>query len=206
MIWGAARGWGVWFVSGGWVRPDCRVGGRFSGVLGRWVRVGWSAERSAYSGESFGDVGRPAPGLVDPEVDSAGAVGEAGGDVQDAVAERGDLAAGECGDVGEADLFGPADQVDRGQYDLEPGLVLVEGSAGEVAQPGCLGFSDPVLDAGVLAVPQLQAGGLPGHHTRLGVGQDRGDPVSVDVGEGQLCAGVGAFLAQDQPGPFGPAS
>ena len=39
-----------------------------------------------------------------------------------------------------------------------------------------------------------------------GVGDERGDSVSVGVGEVQLRAGVGAFLAQDQPGPDRPCA
>ena len=38
-----------------------------------------------------------------------------------------------------------------------------------------------------------------------GVGGERGDPVAVDVGDGELGAGVGAFLADDDPHPFRPA-
>jgi hypothetical protein len=53
------------------------------------------------------------------------AVDDVGGDVQDAVAERGDLAAGQFRDVGEGDDLGPGDQVGGGQDDLEPGGVLV---------------------------------------------------------------------------------
>jgi len=53
-------------------------------------------------------------------------------------------------------------------------------------------------------VSQLKSRGLAGHQTRSGVGQDGGDAVAVDIGEGQLCAGVGAFLSQDQPRAFWP--
>ena len=80
-----------------------------------------------------------------------------------------------------------------------------EAVAGQVAQPGGLGFADAVLDAGVLTVPQLQAGELPGDDTGWGVGDERGDPHAVGVGEPQLRAGVRAFFAQDQPGAGRPA-
>ena len=96
--------------------------------------------------------------------------------MQDPVAERGDLAAGQVGFVGEADEFAPGDQVGRGQHDLQPGGVGVEGVAGQVAQAGGLGFADAVLDPGVLPVPQLQSGELAGHDTERGVGDERGDP------------------------------
>ena len=133
--------------------PAGAAGGRFSGSWVERAGRGWSGERGAESVEAFGDVGGPAPGLVDAQPDLAGAAGDAGGDVQDPVAEGVDLAAGQGGGVGEADLLGPADQVDRGEDDFEPGVVLAPGTAGQVAQPGGLGFSDAVLDAGVLAVP-----------------------------------------------------
>ena len=45
--------------------------------------------------------------------------------------------------------------------------------------------ADPVLDAGVLTVPQLQAGDLTGHDTGWCVGDERGDPHPVGVGEPQ---------------------
>lgn len=49
-----------------------------------------------------------------------------------------------------------------------------------------LEFADTVVDAGVLAVPQLQSGDLTREGTRLGVGDERGDTYRVGVGEPQL--------------------
>ena len=147
---------------------------------------------------------RPAPGGVDAQSELAGAAGDAGGDVQDPVAEGFDLAAGQVGVLGEADQFGPGHQIGCGQDDFQPGGVRVErGRAGW--QPGGLGLADPVLDAGVLAVAQFQPGELAGDDAGGGVGDERGDPQPVGVGEPQLRAGMGAFLAQDQPGPGRPA-
>ena len=77
---------------------------------------------------------------------------------------------------------------------------LARSVTGQVAQPGGFGFTDAVLDAGMLAVAQFQPGDLPGHDTGLGVGDERGDPHAVGVGEPQLRAGVRAFFTQDQPG------
>ena len=114
--------------------------------------------------------------------------------MQHPVAERGDLTAGEFDHVGERDLLGPADEVDGGEDDLEPGSVLVEGPTWQVPQPGGLGLADAVLDPGMLAVPQLESGGLSRDEAGAGVGEDRSDPVTVDVAEGQLGAGVGPFL------------
>jgi hypothetical protein len=49
------------------------------------------------------------------------------------------------------------------------------------------------------AVFHLQVGEL----TALGVGEERGEAVPVDVGEGESGAGVRAFFADDDPGPLG---
>ena len=82
--------------------------------------------------------------------------------MQDPVAERVDLAAGQLGMVGEADQLCPCDQIGCGQDDFQPGGVGLGAVTGQVAQPGGLGLADPVLDAGVLAVAQFQAGELTG--------------------------------------------
>ncbi len=137
----------------------------------------------------------PAPGLVDAEPDLTAAAGDPGCDVQDPVAERGDLTPGQLGGVGEADEFGPAGQVDRGEYDLEPGDVLVPCPARQVPQTGGFSLPDPVLDPGVLAVAKFQPSSLAGHHTGWGVGQERCDTHPVSICERQLRPGVGAFLA-----------
>ena len=55
--------------------------------------------------------------------------------------------------------------------------------AGQVAQPGGLGLADPVLHPGVLAVAQFEPAELAGHHAGRGVGDERGDPQPVGVGE-----------------------
>ena len=96
------------------VRAGRRVGlivpdgyGRSAGVArgrafhGRWgPRVGWrvsccSGKGGPKSLPSFGYRGGPAPGGVDAYADLAGAAGDAGGDVQDPVAEGVDLAGGQ---------------------------------------------------------------------------------------------------------------
>ena len=71
----------------------------------------------------------------------------------------------------------------------------------EVAQPGVLGATDPVLAAGPAAVPQLEVGEL----ALLRVGGEGGEPVPVEVGEPQLRSGVRALLADDDPHPRRPA-
>lgn len=63
----------------------------------------------------------------------AGAAGDAGGGVQNPVAECGDLAEGQSGMVGEAGQFDPGDQIGCGQDDFKPGRVGVEGIEWQVA-------------------------------------------------------------------------
>jgi len=98
------------------------------------------------------------------------------------------------------DEFGQGHQIGCCQDDFEPGGVGVEAVAGQIAQPGGFGLPDAVFDAGVLAMPQFQAGQLPGDRPGSGAGDEGGDRHSLGIGEAQLRSGVRAFLAQDQPG------
>ena len=75
----------------------------------------------------------------------AGAAGDAGGDVQDPVAEGGDLTAGQLGVVAESDQLSPCRQIGCTQDDFEPGSVGVKRPAREVGQPGGLQVADAVL-------------------------------------------------------------
>ena len=111
---------------------------------------------------------------------------------------------GEVWFVGEAEELGPGNEVHRGHHDLQPGVVGCIGVAGEVPHAGGLRLPDPVLDPGVLPVPQIQPGQLPGNDPGRGVGDEPGDPVPVDIEERQLRAGVWSFLPQDHPAPGGP--
>lgn len=52
---------------------------------------------------------------------------------------------------------------------------------------------DPVFDPGVLAVVEFPPGGLTGNDPLGDVGDERGDPMPVRVGERQLGTGMGAF-------------
>ena len=104
------------------------------------------------------------------------------------------------------DQFGPGHQICFGQDDFQPGGVRVEPVARQVGQPGGLGLADAVLHSGVLAMTQFQPAELPGHHPGWCVGDKRGHPQPVGVGEPQLRSRMRAFLAQDEPGPDGPAA
>ena len=84
--------------------------------------------------------------------------------------------------------------------DGAPDLVLGEVVQRQVGQAGVFGDADAVLAAGPAAVAQFEVGQLPAG----GVGGERGDPVPVGVGDAQLRAGVGPFLAHDHPHPGRP--
>jgi hypothetical protein len=104
--------------------------------------------------------------------------------MQDPVAGGVDLAGGQIRLLGEADQFRPCHQIGCGQDDFQPGGIRLGPVTGQVAQAGGLGLSDAVLDAGVLAVAQFQAGELTGDDTGGGVGDDavtRSPSESVNV-------------------------
>ncbi len=141
-----------------WRGVACRgVGRAFLGPVGLSVSVGRVVRALSEGGADGlpggGDHRRPAPGRVDTQPDLPGSAGDAGRDVQDPVAERGDLHAGEFGLGGESDQTGPGDEIGGGQDDLLPGGIGREGVAWQVTQAGALEFADAVLDAGVLTVP-----------------------------------------------------
>ena len=119
-------------------------------------------ERGTDPVPAAGDLLGPPPGLVDPELGPSGAAAEPGRDVQHPVPERRDLAFGQVWFVGEADEFGPGNEVHRCHHDLEPRIVGCVVVAREVPHPGRLGLPDPVLDPGVLPVPQIQPANWPG--------------------------------------------
>lgn len=87
-------------------------------------------------------------------MEAAAAAGEAGGDVQEPVAEFLRLGGGQL-PVQEEDT-GPGEQVDRGEAEFEPDGVDAEVSGGEAAESGGLAAPDVVLDSGMSAVADLQ--------------------------------------------------
>lgn len=139
------------------------------------------------------DVG-PGPGFGDFEGVSPGGAYEVSGDGEDAQPEPFGL--GHGGPAGAGQALGEGGEVSGEGADFQPDLVVCGVVEGQVTQAGVFGGADAVLDAGVAAVPQFQVGEL----AAFGVGEEAGDTESVGVGEAELRAGVGAFLAQDQPG------
>ena len=99
-----------------------------------------SGERRTKAGEGECQLLGPGPSAIEAQVDDAPAAGDAGGHVQDPVAEGGDLAVGEGRLVGEADELGPADEVEGGEYAFEPGVVLGYLLARQVAQARALAW------------------------------------------------------------------
>ena len=77
---------------------------------------------------------------------------------------------------------------------------------GRLASPVALAWRMRSSTRGVLAMTQFQPAELPGHHPGWCVGDKRGHPQPVGVGEPQLRSRMRAFLAQDEPGPDGPAA
>jgi hypothetical protein len=105
------------------------------------------------------DVAGPGPGRGDLEGSSASAVDEAGGGVQDAVAQGLRLGSGEVAVQG--DELQPGEQDAGGHGGVEPGGVQSVVTRGEVAEPGVFSGADDVFDAGVDAVGGVGVGALP---------------------------------------------
>ena len=142
------------------VRDSRQSGGPFSGS--HWRRV--VARSSSWSGPA----GQPGagsawrrlnawrialgPGPVGREVqgDSAGVAGELPGDVQDPVAQP--LGLADLVLAVEREQLRPDHHVVRGERELEPRGVRVEGVERQVVGAGRLERLDAILDLGVLAV------------------------------------------------------
>lgn len=103
--------------------------------------------------------------------------------------------------IGQCQHLHPRGEVERERDQREPNLVRCEGFEGQVPHPGVFTGFDAVLAARPAAVAQLEVGQLPAG----GVGDERGQPEPVDVGEPQLGAGVWAFFSYHQPHPGRPA-
>ena len=98
----------------------------------------------------------PGPGGLEAQRRGAGVEREAGGDVQQSVAQAFGFGVGEL--AGEQQPLGPDDQVVREAHDLQPDLVVLEVAERQVAQAGVLVVADVVLDAGAAAVITLERG------------------------------------------------
>jgi len=99
------------------------------------------------------------------------------------------------GQVVPGEGLGPDDQLRSEAADLEPDLVLVERLQRQVRDAGVFEVADAVLAAGAEPVLNLQFG----QPATFGVGGEHGYPPPVVIGDPQLGAGVGSFLAGDDP-------
>ena len=124
--------------------------------------------------------------------------GEAGGDVQQPVAQALGLAAREL--AGQQQALGPDEQVVRDADEHQPDAVVLEVAERHVAQAGVLVVADVRFGVRALALAALEdldvGVGL--------VGQDGLEAMAVMVGEGQLRAGMRALAADDHPRPGRP--
>lgn len=140
--------------------------------------------------------GPPWPGDGDSQVEAAAFAGEAGGGMQQLVAELLGLGIGEF--AVQEQGAGPGGQVDRGQGQLQPGRVDMEVAGGEAAVAGGLAAADAVFDPGVCAVADLQI--LHGALSAWGVREE--DLVAhalIEVEQGELGTGVRSLAADGDP-------
>jgi hypothetical protein len=113
-----------------------------------------------------GEVPGPGPVGGEPQDEAPGRADEAGGDVQQAIAEGlgrglGQLALEEVGAA-------PGQQVGGGEAELEPRLIGGESQERHAVRPGALQGLDAVLGLGVAAVAGFELDGVAGlvreHH------------------------------------------
>ena len=102
-------------------------------------------------------------------------LGDPGSHVQQPVAQGLGFGPVQVGFVAQEHRLGQGQKVRSDQGELDPDLVDVGVPGGQVPDTGVLAGSDPVLDAGVGAVPGVQEWQLPAG----GVGGERLIPVTV---------------------------
>ena len=128
------------------------------------------------------------------------AVGEAGGDVEEAVAQRFGFCFGEV--TVEADELCSGEQA-RGEHrDGGPGFVADVVLEWQVGHAGCFPAAHPVLDSGMATMAGFELDDI-----AVGVGDERGvTPPVVGVEDRELSAGMGSFATTDDPTPMPPSS
>jgi hypothetical protein len=79
--------------------------------------------------------------------------------------------------------------------------LMAKAAEGQVGEPGVFEIADPFLGSSSSALQRFEVGDV-----RIGlVGDEDLEAVPVDVGEGELGAGVGFLASGDGPSPVGPA-
>ena len=153
-------------------QPGAQPGALANAVTRWWPRASCAARRS-------GDASR-------------GRVTIAGG-VQQAVAEPFGFGAGEV--AVEAEHSGPGEQVVRDEHEVSHAVLIANRAEGRFAKPGVFGVADLSFGAA-----SARGRALRGRRCRgRAVGDEHLEAVPVDVGEGELRAGVGFFAAGDHP-------
>ena len=133
----------------------------------------------------------------------SGGADELGGDVQDSVAEGGDLGTSERGQVRRSRSVWSS-RSGRPRPARPPARRCSRPRPGKGSCAGrCLGLANAIFDAGVLAVPQLQAGYLAGDATAGGVGEERGDAVASTSVNVSCAPGCGRSLRRISRDPSG---
>ena len=151
-----------WLVSGD--GGPVAIAGVGAGRPGRGIPAGYGVVTGAASavqrqrpqaGERGGQLVRPRPGALQANDEAAGVADDAGGDMQQPVAQG--LGFGHPKLALQQQHLGPAAKVTGHEDQLQPDGVAPPGVERQVAQAGGLGAADAVLNADALAMAQLQA-------------------------------------------------
>src|SRR5437660_5000769 len=154
---------------------------------------------AVYAPEGGDELVGPGPAGGEAKPGAAAAASDDGTGVQQAVAESFGLGAGEV--AVEGDESRPGQQVVGDEGRDEPGGVESEVGRGEVGEPGVFGVADQLLGSAPAALQCFEVGDVGAGE----VGDEDLEAVAVDVGEGELGAGVGFFAAGDHAGAVRPA-
>jgi hypothetical protein len=128
-------------------KPDVATGPAVCGGSG-----GSAAQRQRAEAGQPGGSAVPRARFPEAEDQAAGVAGDAGGHVQQPVAQG--LGLGHLEVAVQQQHLGPAKQVLDGQHHLQPDLVAAQQVKGEVAQPAGLAAADAVLDGDGGAAPR----------------------------------------------------
>jgi len=115
----------------------------------RWCWLSGRERDLPQAGDCFGEGQGPGPVLSQAREDFALSAGDAGGGVQQPIAQRLGFGAVQLGIIGEQHRLGQGEQVHGDQGELYPDLVDVLVPGRQVTRASVLAGPDPVLDPGV---------------------------------------------------------